>query len=268
MKIESAACTHVGRRANNEDAFLTASDLGLFVVADGMGGYEGGEIASQLTIQTIQEFFARQQEDEEATWPYALERELTFTENMVSAAVRMASRKVSEKKVGKLASMGSTVAMLVLRGEHAIIGHLGDSRVYRLRGGTLTRITRDHSLYEQLKESNSRDLPPEEEFAYGNIITRAVGMPGSARPDIKTELPLPGDIYLLCTDGVTGPLRDERIAEILQNPSLEEACRNLVQGAYEQGGKDNITAVLVRVKHPEARMPQSPPSSGVSAASS
>jgi serine/threonine protein phosphatase PrpC len=244
--ILSSAATHIGRRQNNEDFFGLSPELGLFLVADGVGGQEGGEIASRLTVSTITEFFARTANDEEITWPYAFSKTLGRAENRVEAAVRLANQEVLRQKVGPLAQMGSTVVLCSVEQDRIIIGHMGDSRAYRLRGGVLEALTIDHSLYEYLKAQSGREMPPREDFAYNNVITKAIGMSGNVRPEVCSEDFLTGDTYLLCSDGLTGPLSDDKIIEILQGEDLEKVSKNLVQAAYDAGGKDNITVVVVR----------------------
>lgn len=246
-KIESAARTFVGRRNNNEDSFCSDTSLGLFAVADGMGGYEGGEVASHLAIETMLGFFRRNAKDDDTTWPFGIDPRLGVEENMLAVAVRCADAEIAAKKTGKLSSMGSTVAALVVRDEHAIIGHVGDSRVYRLRGGKLTQLTRDHSLYQEMLAMGT-PMPPREQFPHSNVITRALGMKPSSRPDLATEPLRAGDVFLLCTDGLTETVTEERMTEALLAMPLQDAVDRLVAEAYERGGRDNITVVAVRVK--------------------
>jgi serine/threonine protein phosphatase PrpC len=219
--------------------------LGLFVVADGMGGYEGGEVASRLVVETMSDFFKRNVADCEATWAFGADRERSLFENMVGVALKTANRVVLSERKGVLAHMGSTVAALALRNGNAVIGHIGDSRVYRLRDGVLTQLTTDHSLYAELQAAGTPDLVPRSEFAYTNIITRAIGMT-DARPDLRQERIAAGDVYLLCTDGLVEKLSDDDLARGLERPP-SEASRVLVQQAYERGSRDNITAIVVRV---------------------
>jgi len=244
--IEHAALTHIGRRPNNEDNFCAEPQLGLFAVADGMGGYEGGEVASRITVESLVQFFRREAADGECTWPFGLDRALSLDENRLQVAVRLAHAQVEQKKTGPLARMGSTVAALTISDGGAVIGHVGDSRVYRLRGGILEQLTRDHSLWAELRAAGAV-VPPKEECGYGNVITRALGMESGARPDLRREGLQPGDVFLLCTDGLTEPLSDARIAELLRLPP-REACAALVDEAYASGGRDNITAVVVAVR--------------------
>lgn len=246
----ASACTFVGRRKRNEDAYVLDADLGLFAVADGMGGYNGGAVASHLAVDALAEFWSASA-DPEATWPYAFDRALGFHENRVDAAVRLANRRICERRTGELRNMGSTVVMLAVRPGTAICAHLGDSRIYRLRaaeaGPELTQLTRDHSLYEQLRESGAPDLPPLEEYAYANVVTRALGAAEEDRPELRSLDLANGDIYLLCSDGLSGALSPDEIAALLLESPIEAAADRLVDAAHAAGSKDNITAIVVRV---------------------
>jgi serine/threonine protein phosphatase PrpC len=246
----ASACTFVGRRKRNEDAYVLDADLGLFAVADGMGGYSGGEIASHLAVDALAEFWSISA-DPEATWPYAFDRSLGFHENRVDAAVRLANRRICERRTGELRNMGSTVVMLAVRPGRVICGHLGDSRIYRLRradgGPQLTQLTRDHSLYEQLLESGARDLPPLDEFAYANVVTRALGALETDRPELRCLDLQDGDLYLLCSDGLSGVLGPDEITALLIDTPIESVADVLVNAAHDAGSKDNITAIVVRV---------------------
>lgn len=252
MKYDVFASTHVGRRNNNEDAFGVFPHYDLFVVADGMGGYQGGEIASQLALTNIAAFFDRNTRDRDATWPYAMSKKLTFAENMVNTSIQLAHQHILIQRQGHLNKMGTTVVMLwfsetsATQNQRVVIGHVGDSRAYRWRKDVLERLTTDHSLYEEFKATGMK-LPPLEEFHLANVITRALGMETKAQPDITTHHTQPGDRFLLCTDGLTGPLSEEQLHAHLALPSAQDACSSLIRAAYEAGGKDNITALVVDV---------------------
>ena len=246
MNLEHAHCTHVGRRANNEDSLLAEPALGLFAVADGVGGYEGGEVASALVVASLREFFSRQVADPDSTWPFAADSTRTLSENLLGVGVRLAHREISTHREGKLASMASTVAAVYLTGETAVIGHCGDSRVYRLRQGKLEQLTSDHSLYAQMQAKGVPDLPPPELYPFKNIVTRVLGVEDGLA-DLRSEPLLPGDVFLLCSDGLADPVDSATLCALLDREPPEIACPHLVQEAYARGGKDNITAVVIRV---------------------
>lgn len=247
MHIESAARTHVGRRNNNEDSFLSEAALGLFAVADGMGGYEGGEVASKIVVDTLRGFFKRNAKDDDITWPYAIDPALDPTENMLSIGVKLANAEIRHQRTGRLASMGSTVAAILTRGDRVIVGHVGDSRVYRLRDAKLTQLTRDHSLYNEMLEAGM-GVGRREDFPHANVITRALGMGHGLKVDVSHDAMVRGDVYMLCTDGLLECVTDTRIAEVLSRESPERAAEILVEEAFVLGGRDNITVVVVRVK--------------------
>src|SRR5690606_38948228 len=207
---------------------------------DGMGGYAGGDVASTIGAETIANFYAAIAADPEATWPYAVDLHRSLAQNRVDAAIRLANRRIRDRRDEQLGGMGSTVALL------SVIGHLGDSRIYRLRNDELIQLTCDHSLYEQLRESGL-ELPPLSEFLHANVITRALGPIEDERPELA-ELELePGDRFLLCTDGLSGVLEPSSIAALLRVDACEQACDALIDAAYAAGSRDNITAVVVDV---------------------
>ena len=251
MKTKCAGKTITGRRQSNQDALCLEPDWGLYVVADGMGGYKGGEIAAGTAIKAIREFFRANEEDDCVTWPFGLCKDLTFTQNMVRVAIRSANYAVMQQRTGELANMGSTVAVLALREGRAIIAHMGDSRIYRVRDSSLTQLTRDHSMYNALSDSGARDLGPPDEFVYRNVVTRALGFTTSAgdEPELGDDSPRAGDVYLLCTDGLYERIDEGVIVGVVEaSKTLEQACETLISVAYERGSTDNITAVLVGVE--------------------
>ncbi len=247
LPIEYAARTLTGRRSNNEDACCADASIGLYMVADGMGGYEGGEVASRIAVDAMRGFYARNARDDDTTWPFGIDPKLGLRENMLAVAIRMADAEIQGQKKGRLASMGSTVAAVAVHDATAVVGHVGDSRVYRLRDGRLRQLTRDHSLYEEMRAIGAA-VPPRERFPHANVITRALGMLSSKGPDVVAEPLRRGDALLLCTDGLTEAVTEARIAEALGSMSAEAACDALVREAYDNGGRDNITAVVLRVR--------------------
>jgi len=242
VQLQTYALTIAGRRANNEDAICAHPELGLFVVADGLGGYDGGEVASALAIDTIHELVRRTACDADVTWPYRIDPHRSIAENEVIAATRLAGERINARRTGILENMGSTVALVRIADDRAVIGHVGDSRVYRLRAGTLIQLTADHSLVGQMLAAG---IQPDAHFPWRHVITRALGMP-CAEPDVTSEPVLAGDVYLVCSDGLYEPLEPPQIATLLDAPA-EQACRALVDAAYEAGSRDNISAIVVRI---------------------
>jgi serine/threonine protein phosphatase PrpC len=246
MRLDSFACTTAGRRPDNQDRVEARPELGLFVLADGMGGYEGGAIASQLAVTTIVSLVARGAADNVA-WPYPADPRVSSGENEVAIATRLAGERIGAERRGPLAHMGSTVVVLRLDGTRAVVGHVGDSRVYRWRAGRLDALTVDHSLWAELVASGT-DPAGWDDFPYKNVVTRALGTPTSA-PDVRTLEVAAGDVYLLCSDGLTEGLSAARLAALLgQGGPAEVTCRTLVDEAFAAGSRDNISAIVVRVE--------------------
>jgi serine/threonine protein phosphatase PrpC len=242
MQLETYALSIAGRRANNEDAVCARPDLGLFVVADGMGGYEGGEVASALAVEAISELVRRTAGDADVTWPYKIDPHRTIIENEVLVATRLANERIAQRRVGELREMGSTVVVLRLEDDHAVIGHVGDSRLYRLRGGEAVQLTIDHSLTAQLEASG---MKPAADWQWRHVVTRALGT-ATGEPEIARVAVESGDVYLLCSDGLSEVLELDQLATMLSLPT-ELACRTLIDAAYAAGSRDNISAVVVRV---------------------
>lgn len=273
MHFESSIQSIQGRRSNNEDACCAEPALGLYAVADGMGGYEGGEIASNLAIDALRGFYRRNQSDDNCTWPYPLDRGLSLPENQLSVALRVANGAIAAQRKGRLSSMGSTAAVLALvpgsgGATFAVLGHLGDSRVYRVRpaadgaaGAQVEQLTRDHSLYEEMAAARVPDLMPRDQCPFANVITRALGITGDVQPSLRTELVRPGDTFLLCTDGLSNRVPPALLAEVLSALPPEEACARLTREAFDRGEKDNITAVVLRAhaSAPGATLAPAPP---------
>ena len=255
MRIMVAGLSDVGRkRAQNEDAFLLLPEEQLYCVADGMGGHASGEVASRIAVEELAEFFRLTGRDEEATWPFAGDPGRRLDENRLLTGVRLANLRILERSDAdpRLRGMGTTLVCAhfdkVL--ESVIIAHVGDSRAYLLRQGTIRQLTEDHSLLNDYMRT--RRLSPEEieHFPHKNVIVRALGMKEQVDVDLLREPVRAGDLILLCCDGLSGMVPDERIAEItrLHQRDLKAAVQALVEAANAAGGVDNITCVLAQVQ--------------------
>ena len=255
LKLRYAGNTHVGmKRAHNEDNLCVLPEENLYMVADGMGGHACGEVASQMAVETVAEFFKESSADEEVTWPYKMEKNLRYEENRLAAGIKLANLRIHETSTQNSGQrgMGTTVVALFFCGDSAYVGHVGDSRVYRLRGTELVQVTEDHSLLNDYIKM--RELTPEEieNFPHKNVIVRALGMKETVQVDVSALEPTDGDLYLLCSDGLNGMIDDATIRDLLveHRANLERACNALIQAACNAGGTDNITVVLVEVLRP------------------
>lgn len=250
MEVKAYGLTHVGRqRQHNEDSFLVADEAKLFLVADGMGGHAAGEIASRIAVDSISEFIVHTKEDD-GTWPHAYDEHYTRTTNRLVAALRMANTRVLEamRKDARLRGMGTTVVACMADGDKISVAHVGDSRAYMIRKGKISRITSDHSwVFEQVQAGMLTEAEAEK-HPLRNVITRALGGALSVNPDASEIDSKTGDIYLLCSDGLTGMVPEEEILTLVtaNADDLEKACSQLVEVANENGGLDNVTVILVK----------------------
>jgi serine/threonine protein phosphatase PrpC len=240
---EQYAATDTGRqRRANEDSLLARPPL--FVVADGMGGAQAGEVASRLAVEVFEEGLGDTAEPE---------RGLEARAGAANARIHELSHSNAEH-----AGMGTTLTAVYVAPEEVAIAHVGDSRAYRLRDGELERLTDDHSLVDELMRQGK--ITPEEAIDHPqrSVITRALGPEPSVEVDTRSYSARPGDVYLLCSDGLTTMLPEERVVELMRShPRLRDAGEALIAAANEAGGRDNITVVLFRLEDPSA--PASPP---------
>ncbi|MBM4371081.1 MAG: Stp1/IreP family PP2C-type Ser/Thr phosphatase [Deltaproteobacteria bacterium] len=251
MRIEFAGDTHVGqKRDTNQDALLLLPEEDLFVVADGMGGHLSGEVASSMATSIMKDFFVDSGEDVEITWPFRVGGELGYHANRLAVAVKLANLRIFETAQSnrQYKSMGTTVVGAYLAEGELYVAHVGDSRAYRLRGGAFERLTEDHSLLNDFKKHIRMSPEDEERFPYKNIIVRALGMKDTVDVDLRRMRPVPGDVFLLCSDGLTGEVPDAEIRRVLlEEQNLTRACARLIGMANDAGGKDNITVVALRI---------------------
>jgi serine/threonine protein phosphatase PrpC len=257
--LEFGARSDTGRvRGNNEDSFRTAPDLGLFILSDGMGGLEAGEVASRLTVDTV---FAHCR-DAESNSSLRLEGErvqgASETSNRLASAIQIANRVVnpaasasqdaaSDGAPGRTKQMGATVVALQFFADRVSVAHVGDSRAYRLRDGAFVQLTEDHSLVaQQVREG----LMTESEAAVSplqSVLMRALGVESSVEVEVDEEVVIEGDAFVLCSDGLTRELSDSQIAAVLtETMNAQQAADQLVQLANQAGGADNVTVIVIR----------------------
>jgi len=222
------------RRANEDACFARAP---LFVVADGMGGAQAGEVASRLAVDLFEPGL-----DDDGD---------KSAESALSARIRLANERIHDLAQSDRArqGMGTTITAAVVGEDDVAVAHVGDSRAYRLRNGTFERLTDDHSLVEELKRQGKLTDQEAIHHPQRSIITRALGPEPSVEVDATTWPAEPGDVFLLCSDGLTSMIEDRQVADLLREaPSMEQAARALVAAANEAGGRDNITVVLFRLE--------------------
>jgi PPM family protein phosphatase len=260
-EIQFAALTDVGRqREHNEDNFLVDKKLGLFVVCDGMGGHAAGEVASALTVRTLHEEIKREADlltDYVKGGTGGARVSKRDILNMLEFAVNRASSRVHAEAVkdAKKRGMGTTLVALLVIGTTAFMIYVGDSRVYLLRDGVLEQLTEDHTVRNELIKKRKMSKEQVEQIAQKNAITRAVGVYEHVEPDTLVLDLVHGDRFLLCSDGLCGYFEEdlETLGRHLSNPDADTAAKNLIDAANEQGGKDNITSVIVTVGDVTAR---------------
>ena len=249
-RVLVAGETNVGMKRNhNEDNFAVLDDDHLYIVADGMGGHASGEVASQMAIDTLRDFFKATASDPEATWPYKMDKARGYEENRLITGVKLANLRIYEaaQRDAKLRGMGTTLVAILVVEDGVLIGHVGDSRVYRVREGKIEQLTEDHSLlndYIKMKRLTEEEIA---NFPHKNVIVRALGMKDSVKVDTMLDAPKPGDVYMLCSDGLSGPVNDNEIlAAITDTNDLKAAASRLIEKANANGGPDNITVVMCR----------------------
>jgi protein phosphatase len=240
------------RRTSNEDSHCERADIGLFVVADGMGGHVAGEVASRVAVEAIQAFIAETAHaDKNRTWPFPFEPSLSLEANRLKAAFRLANRKIASAIADSTDLRGmATTASAILAGSGTLcVAHVGDSRIYVLKSGTLEQLTHDHSWVEEQVRAGTMSPSAARQHPWRNVVTRALSGGEDPEVDVTDVQPSPGERYLLCSDGLFAVVGDAQIAEILgdRSLSLEEICTRLVEAANAAGGPDNITALVLEI---------------------
>jgi len=252
MKVHYAARTHPGQqRSNNEDNYFVLPEQNLYVVADGMGGHSSGEVASLLAVEALAGFFIESGRRDFSDWPADVGPTLTYDEKRLATGIKLANTKVhaTAGSAERYRGMDTTVVALALGREGALLGHVGDSRGYLVREGDIRQVTKDHSLLNETLKI--RELSEDEirNFAHKNVIVRALGLADTVDVELTPITIAPEDVVIMCSDGLSDMLEDAEILSIVQKDKhdLDRAAQTLVSRANENGGVDNITAVLVGV---------------------
>jgi PPM family protein phosphatase len=250
------------RRSSNEDAYCVRPDLGLFVVADGMGGHVAGEVASLVAVQAIESFIeATASVDEDWTWPFGFDVRLGTDGNRLRSAMRIANSRIADRVSANadLRGMATTVVALLFdlaelhnpasTSASAIAGHVGDSRLYRLRGGRLEQLTRDHSWVQEQVSAGTLSEEAAREHPWRNMLTRALTGGDDPGYDLRRMELTPGDRILMCSDGLSSVVGASEIASLLGATAgdLGELCDSMVAAANQAGGPDNITVVVLEI---------------------
>lgn len=243
------------RRTSNEDSFSNRPDVGLFVVADGMGGHVAGEVASRVAVEAISAFIEETAgADKNRTWPFPFEPTLSLEANRLKAAFRLANRRIAAAIADShdLRGMATTASALLVGRTQACVAHVGDSRVYVFREGALHQITHDHSWVEEQVRAGTMTPSAARQHPWRNVVTRALSGGEDPEVDVVEVVPAAGERYLLCSDGLFSVVENRVIAEILGDAklSLEQVCERLIEAANVAGGPDNITTLVLQVDAP------------------
>ena len=261
LEIRAVGLSDVGRKRKlNEDTFAAADNLGLYVVADGMGGHAAGEVASRLAVESIERHMAGLAQGD-ATAPsdaptLSLDQNLPPPARKVINAIWMANQEIVRvtRKDHSMRGMGTTVVMAYVQGRRVYIGSVGDSRAYLVRDAEITQLTDDHTFVNEQVRAGTLTPAEARRHPARNILTRAVGSQDEVDADVVVHDLEAGDMILLCSDGLTTMIDDEDILEVVkrQGGDIERACRALIDLANDRGGDDNITTILIQAR-PAAR---------------
>lgn len=251
-RVRFSGDTNVGmKRDHNEDSFYLPVDERLAIVADGMGGHASGEVASRMAVDAIVGYFRDTEGEQQITWPFKVDRGHSHDVNRMTLGIKLANQQIFEQAERKTDchGMGTTVVGALFLDDVLIIGHVGDSRLYRVREGAIEQLTQDHSLlndYIRMKHLSESEIAA---FPHKNVIVRALGMKSSVEVDILIEHPRIGDLYVLCSDGLSGMVSDADIASLaIEEGDLDKLCERLIASANANGGIDNITVVCARLE--------------------
>jgi len=252
LNTQSAVASDPGlRREGNEDAYCARADLGLYMVADGMGGHAAGEVASRLAVETVESFVSDTRDaDPNRTWPFPYDPSVSLDGNRLKAGFRLANRRLAAAMAGddNLRGMATTAAAVLMGTPKPVVAHVGDSRVYRFRGGKLDQVTQDHSWVSEQVRAGVLSQADARRHPWRNVVTRALS--GGDDPEVEvSEIDLePGDRLMICSDGLSGVVPPDRMEQIIgAGKNLDDTCRALIAAANDAGGPDNITVAMLQV---------------------
>jgi serine/threonine protein phosphatase PrpC len=254
LKVSFSAKSDLGlKRKINEDSFIADESIGLFMVLDGIGGHLAGEVASKLGLNTIKENVMRSLTDKRLTKNQNLSLEVQILNESLVLANKVIYEAANSQP--EYFGMGTTVASLLFGSENIAIAHVGDSRIYLVRENSIERLTEDHSLVVEQLKRGIISAEEAEKSEMKNIITRALGADELLSPTVDELIPFNNDLFLICSDGLTDLVTDEEILEIIlkNRKVLDQAIQYLIDKANEKGGKDNITAMLVKINKYQSR---------------
>ena len=252
LRVRFSGDTNIGmKRQHNEDSLFLPENDRVAIVADGMGGHASGEVASRMAVEAIIGYFRETEVEQQLTWPFKVDRAHGQNINRMTTAIKLANQNIFEEAERKpeCRGMGTTVVATLFLDDVLIVGHVGDSRLYRVREGAIDQITEDHSLlndYIRMKRMSEAEIAA---FPHKNVIVRALGMKPSIEVDIIVEHHRLGDLYVLCSDGLSGMISDTEIGGMaVEEGDLDKLCERLISTANANGGVDNITVVCARLE--------------------
>jgi PPM family protein phosphatase len=246
LLVLHAGRSECGPRPLNQDRFFCDSTLGLFVIADGMGGHNAGEVASAMAVEALVGFVKASASTRELTWPFPFDHQLSFAANRLVAGIRLANQRVHDAGQADThrANMGTTIVAALVDGEQVVIAHVGDSRAYRFHAGRLEPMTRDHTWVAAMLAAEPAARANDHPMRH--VLTNGIGMREDVNPALTEHHITVGDSWLLCSDGVHGYADDMELTHALGLSTPELAADAAVRAALESGGSDNATAVVLR----------------------
>ena len=249
--IQAYGASDIGRkRQRNEDSFVANQDIQLYLVADGMGGHNAGDVASQTAAKSIESFMVHSHEERELTWPFGIDPRMSFDANRLRTALKLANHKIWQLADShqEYTGMGTTVVCVVITADIASVASVGDSRVYLWRDEDLRLLTRDDIWINETWVRRAFTEDQLQKIPLKNVLSKAIGSKEDVEFPIQEAQLQDGDSLLLCSDGLHGLVTSEQIVSVLRQKtlSLQDACHGVIAMANEAGGRDNITAVLLR----------------------